>query len=91
MSMIYIGGHTHFCLQKGQLKRPDHADLRYKCRTYARMLQHLKVFCLIEHSIKLCNFCLYIILSLELLLMDDLSRVLIRVVWDHLEKLTAIL
>jgi hypothetical protein len=28
--------------QKGQLKRPDHADLRYKCRTYARLLQHLK-------------------------------------------------
>lgn len=30
-------------LQRGQLKRPDHADLRYKCRTYARLLQHLKV------------------------------------------------
>jgi hypothetical protein len=30
-------------LQRGQLKRPDHADLRFKCRTYARMLQHLKV------------------------------------------------
>ncbi|KAH9624975.1 hypothetical protein KSS87_013994 [Heliosperma pusillum] len=29
--------------QRGQLKRPDHADLRYKCRTYARLLQHLKV------------------------------------------------
>ncbi|XP_042494585.1 exocyst complex component SEC3A-like [Macadamia integrifolia] len=28
--------------QRGQLKRPDHADLRYKCRTYARLLQHLK-------------------------------------------------
>ncbi|KAH9551801.1 hypothetical protein CY35_09G031900 [Sphagnum magellanicum] len=28
--------------QRGQLKRPDHADLRFKCRTYARMLQHLK-------------------------------------------------
>eukprot|EP00256_Glycine_max_P064931 XP_025979526.1 exocyst complex component SEC3A isoform X1 [Glycine max] len=28
--------------QWGQLKRPDHADLRYKCRTYARLLQHLK-------------------------------------------------
>ncbi|KAK1324113.1 Exocyst complex component SEC3A [Acorus calamus] len=28
--------------QQGQLKRPDHADLRYKCRTYARLLQHLK-------------------------------------------------
>ncbi|KAL2459101.1 Exocyst complex component SEC3A [Forsythia ovata] len=29
--------------QRGQLKRPDHADLRYKCRTYARLLQHLKI------------------------------------------------
>nr|GLL18213.1 hypothetical protein Saspl_034285 [Ipomoea trifida]GMC50423.1 exocyst complex component SEC3A-like [Ipomoea batatas] len=29
--------------QRGQLKRPDHSDLRYKCRTYARLLQHLKV------------------------------------------------
>nr|XP_029116290.1 exocyst complex component SEC3A isoform X3 [Elaeis guineensis] len=29
-------------IQRGQLKRPDHADLRYKCRTYARLLQHLK-------------------------------------------------
>ncbi|XP_078430535.1 exocyst complex component SEC3A-like [Wolffia australiana] len=28
--------------QRGKLKRPDHADLRYKCRTYARLLQHLK-------------------------------------------------
>ncbi|GMY28418.1 exocyst complex component SEC3A isoform X3 [Fagus crenata] len=28
--------------QRGQLKRPDHADLRYKCRTYAHLLQHLK-------------------------------------------------
>ncbi|KAL8478310.1 hypothetical protein ACS0TY_030283 [Phlomoides rotata] len=28
--------------QRGQLKKPDHADLRYKCRTYARLLQHLK-------------------------------------------------
>ncbi|KAL2938382.1 Exocyst complex component SEC3A, partial [Bienertia sinuspersici] len=32
-----------YFLQRGQLKRPDHADLRYKCRTYARLLQHLKV------------------------------------------------
>ncbi|KAG9150381.1 hypothetical protein Leryth_014560 [Lithospermum erythrorhizon] len=31
-----------FFSQKGQLKRPDHADIRYKCRTYARLLQHLK-------------------------------------------------
>ncbi|OIV96344.1 hypothetical protein TanjilG_09771 [Lupinus angustifolius] len=29
--------------QRGQLKRPDHADLRFKCRTYARLLQYLKV------------------------------------------------
>ncbi|KAK2392499.1 Exocyst complex component S3A [Trifolium repens] len=29
--------------QRGQLKRPDHADLRYKCRTYARLLQQLKI------------------------------------------------
>ncbi|XP_072992781.1 exocyst complex component SEC3A-like isoform X7 [Typha latifolia] len=28
--------------QRGQLKRPDHADLRYKCRIYARLLQHIK-------------------------------------------------
>ncbi|KAG0604793.1 hypothetical protein M758_9G008200 [Ceratodon purpureus] len=28
--------------QKGQLRRPDHADLRFKCRTYARMIQHMK-------------------------------------------------
>ncbi|KAK9005533.1 hypothetical protein V6N11_042961 [Hibiscus sabdariffa] len=28
--------------QRGQLKRPDHAELRYKCRMYARLLQHLK-------------------------------------------------
>uniref|UniRef100_A0A0D6QYJ6 Exocyst complex component Sec3 PIP2-binding N-terminal domain-containing protein n=1 Tax=Araucaria cunninghamii TaxID=56994 RepID=A0A0D6QYJ6_ARACU len=36
-----ISDKTYFS-QRGQLKRPDHADLRYKCRTYARMLQHLK-------------------------------------------------
>ncbi|QCE16583.1 Exocyst complex component Sec3 [Vigna unguiculata] len=29
--------------QRGQLKRPDHADLRFKCRTYARLLKHLKI------------------------------------------------
>ncbi|KAL1366752.1 hypothetical protein HN51_020826 [Arachis hypogaea] len=29
--------------QRGQLKRPDHSELRYKCRTYARLLQHLKM------------------------------------------------
>ncbi|KAJ3677628.1 hypothetical protein LUZ60_003352 [Juncus effusus] len=28
--------------QKGQLKRPDHSDLRYKCRIYARLLQQIK-------------------------------------------------
>ncbi|XP_042509013.1 exocyst complex component SEC3A-like isoform X3 [Macadamia integrifolia] len=36
-----IGDKSYFS-QRGQLKRPDHADLRYKCRTYARLLQHLK-------------------------------------------------
>ncbi|KAJ3674389.1 hypothetical protein LUZ60_005005 [Juncus effusus] len=33
---------TYFTQFRGQLKRPDHADLRFKCRTYARLLQHLK-------------------------------------------------
>uniref|UniRef100_A0A0E0MEN6 Exocyst complex component Sec3 PIP2-binding N-terminal domain-containing protein n=1 Tax=Oryza punctata TaxID=4537 RepID=A0A0E0MEN6_ORYPU len=28
--------------QRGQLQRPDHADMRYKCRTYARLLQFIK-------------------------------------------------
>ncbi|XP_006662901.1 exocyst complex component SEC3A-like isoform X1 [Oryza brachyantha] len=28
--------------QRGQLQRPDHADMRYKCRTYARLLQYIK-------------------------------------------------
>ncbi|TYG70145.1 hypothetical protein ES288_D05G288800v1 [Gossypium darwinii] len=28
--------------QRGQLKQPDHADLRYKCRIYAHLLLHLK-------------------------------------------------
>ncbi|MBA0775695.1 hypothetical protein Gotri_010810 [Gossypium trilobum] len=27
---------------RGQLKQPDHADLRYKCRIYAHLLLHLK-------------------------------------------------
>ncbi|KAL2610093.1 hypothetical protein R1flu_028666 [Riccia fluitans] len=36
-----ISDKTYFS-QKGQLKRPDHADLRFKCRSYARLLQHLK-------------------------------------------------
>ncbi|TVU51739.1 hypothetical protein EJB05_03181, partial [Eragrostis curvula] len=31
-----------FFSQRGHLKRPDHAELRYKCRTYAPLLQHLK-------------------------------------------------
>jgi hypothetical protein len=31
-------------LQRGHLQRPDHADMRYKCRTYARLLQFIKVF-----------------------------------------------
>uniref|UniRef100_A0A0A9FGP9 Uncharacterized protein n=1 Tax=Arundo donax TaxID=35708 RepID=A0A0A9FGP9_ARUDO len=30
--------------QRGHLQRPDHADMRYKCRTYAQLLQHIKVF-----------------------------------------------
>ncbi|XP_047947561.1 exocyst complex component SEC3A-like isoform X4 [Salvia hispanica] len=32
---------TYFS-QVGQLKKPDHADIRYKSRTYGRLLQHLK-------------------------------------------------
>ncbi|KAF8775130.1 hypothetical protein HU200_004941 [Digitaria exilis] len=39
---LLISDKSYFS-QRGQLKRPDHADLRYKCRTYARLLQHLKV------------------------------------------------
>ncbi|KAH1093565.1 hypothetical protein GLYMA_14G078400v4 [Glycine max] len=38
---LMISDKSYFS-QRGQLKRPDHADLRYKCRTYARLLQHLK-------------------------------------------------
>ncbi|KAJ8431356.1 hypothetical protein Cgig2_002079 [Carnegiea gigantea] len=34
--------HAFVTEQRGELKRPDHADLRYKCRTYARLLQHMK-------------------------------------------------
>lgn len=37
--------------QRGQLKQPDHADLRYKCRIYAQLLQHLKVKLLINPKI----------------------------------------
>ncbi|KAF3333842.1 roothairless 1 [Carex littledalei] len=33
---------NYFAQFRGQLKRPDHSDLRFKCRTYARLLQHLK-------------------------------------------------
>ncbi|KAK8648997.1 hypothetical protein V6N13_129735 [Hibiscus sabdariffa] len=41
--------------QRGQLKRPDHAELRYKCRMYARLLQHLKVKLQIKsRSVILC-------------------------------------
>jgi len=29
-------------LQRGHLQRPDHAAMRNKCRTYARLLQHIK-------------------------------------------------
>ncbi|KAL0923785.1 hypothetical protein M5K25_007859 [Dendrobium thyrsiflorum] len=36
-----INDKTYFS-RRGSLKRPDHADLRYKCRTYAQLLQHLK-------------------------------------------------
>uniref|UniRef100_A0ACD5W9E5 Uncharacterized protein n=1 Tax=Avena sativa TaxID=4498 RepID=A0ACD5W9E5_AVESA len=28
--------------QKGQLQRPDHSDMRYKCRKYAKLLQFIK-------------------------------------------------
>ncbi|GAQ91420.1 Exocyst protein Sec3 [Klebsormidium nitens] len=28
--------------QRGALKRPDHSELRYRCRAYAPLLQHLK-------------------------------------------------
>ncbi|XP_062182582.1 exocyst complex component SEC3A-like isoform X3 [Phragmites australis] len=28
--------------QRGHPQRPDHADMRYKCRTYARLLQYIK-------------------------------------------------
>ncbi|XP_020273699.1 exocyst complex component SEC3A-like [Asparagus officinalis] len=31
-----------FFSERGQLKRPDHAELRFKCRVYARLLQQLK-------------------------------------------------
>ncbi|KAG7594368.1 F-box associated domain type 1 [Arabidopsis thaliana x Arabidopsis arenosa] len=38
----FIVSDKSYFSQRGQLKRPDHADLRYKWRTYARLLQHLK-------------------------------------------------
>ncbi|XP_028554059.1 exocyst complex component SEC3A isoform X5 [Dendrobium catenatum] len=36
-----INDKTYFS-RRGSLKRPNHAELRYKCRTYAQLLQHLK-------------------------------------------------
>jgi hypothetical protein len=46
----YLGSVADFMLanrgsfsQRGQLKRPDHAELRYRCRAYATLLHHLKV------------------------------------------------
>ncbi|KAK4342559.1 hypothetical protein RND71_038375 [Anisodus tanguticus] len=41
-SLVDLMSDKSYFSQHGQLKRPDHADLRYKCRTYARLLQHLK-------------------------------------------------
>ncbi|XP_010906918.1 exocyst complex component SEC3A [Elaeis guineensis] len=38
---LMINDKSYFS-QRGLLKRPDHAELRYKCRTYARLLQHIK-------------------------------------------------
>ncbi|XP_047328351.1 exocyst complex component SEC3A-like isoform X2 [Impatiens glandulifera] len=32
----------NFNSQRGQLKKPDHADLRYRCKTYVRLLQQMK-------------------------------------------------
>ncbi|KNA25796.1 hypothetical protein SOVF_003670 isoform C [Spinacia oleracea] len=51
--------------QRGQLKRPDHADLRYRCRTYARLLQHLKVLTLQTVLIYACFSCLISSLSFD--------------------------
>ncbi|KAK7281679.1 hypothetical protein RIF29_09874 [Crotalaria pallida] len=46
----YFASFTEFMMndksyfsQQGQLKSPDHADLRFNCRTYAGLLQYLKV------------------------------------------------
>ncbi|KAK7268143.1 hypothetical protein RIF29_20830 [Crotalaria pallida] len=46
----YFASFTEFMMndksyfsQRGQLKRPDHADLRFNCRTYAGLLQYLKI------------------------------------------------
>jgi hypothetical protein len=47
------------CLQKGQLRRPDHADLRFKCRTYARMIQHMKVLNYFQSLKVVSNVCFY--------------------------------
>ncbi|CAN4105276.1 unnamed protein product [Withania somnifera] len=61
--------------QRGQLKRPDHADLRYKCRTYARLLQHLKSLdknCLGPLRKAYCT-------SLNLLLRREVRKLLISI------------
>ncbi|PPD86854.1 hypothetical protein GOBAR_DD16214 [Gossypium barbadense] len=42
-SVDFMINDKNYFSQRGQLKKPDHADLRYKCRTYARLLQHLKI------------------------------------------------
>ncbi|CAN1161936.1 Exocyst complex component SEC3A [Linum perenne] len=39
----FMMNEKNYFSQRGQLKRPDHSDLRYKCRTYARLLQHFKI------------------------------------------------
>ncbi|XP_038983629.1 exocyst complex component SEC3A-like isoform X2 [Phoenix dactylifera] len=38
---LMINDKSYFS-QRGLVKRPDHAELRCKCRTYARLLQHIK-------------------------------------------------
>jgi len=65
-----------FSKQRGQLKRPDHADLRYKCRTYARLLQQLKVWLWMKYNIfskfsfanlYLLSLLLFILLNMQIL------------------------
>ncbi|KFK23976.1 hypothetical protein AALP_AAs72696U000100 [Arabis alpina] len=49
---------SRYFSQRGQLKKPDHADLQYKCKTYARLLQHLKGFdknCLVPLRKSYCS------------------------------------